>query len=356
MQSVARIVLAVDSEHLAQDVIDFLDRTGRATVVDAVRDPAAVAAVVEREKPDAVIGSPSLVPAGSLNGSAFLAVAAEESIRALRQAVDAGARGFFVWPAERAELLAAAARTAHATIEGGGARGSVIAVLGARGGAGATFLATHLAAAIARRGKETIVVDGDASFGDLTWALGVPEGAAVRTLADLDPVRDEISREHLQNVLWDHPGGMRVLLAPPTGEPAPDVERQLGAIEVCASMADSVVVHLPRSLDRVVRRVAEAATRVLVVVSLDVMAFRDAKRLLGAIEEAGRWDVVVNRAGRGLIVPADVERVFGRPALAVVPSDRRVPIAQDRGELVPARSRTGRALDRLASLVLEETA
>ena len=89
MQDVARIVLAVESEHLAQDVIDFLDRTGRAQVVDSVRDPSAVAAVVDRERPDAVVGSPSLVPPGATNGTAFLAVATEESTRSLRQALDA---------------------------------------------------------------------------------------------------------------------------------------------------------------------------------------------------------------------------------------------------------------------------
>ena len=67
MRDVARIVLAVESEHLAQDVIDFLDRTGRAQVVDSVRDPSVVAAVVERERPDAVVGSPPCPGAGLWN-------------------------------------------------------------------------------------------------------------------------------------------------------------------------------------------------------------------------------------------------------------------------------------------------
>src|SRR6266516_2759592 len=109
MDDIARIVLAVDSEQLAQDVIDFLDRTGRARVVDTVRDPDAVAEVVRRERPDAVIGAPALVPGGALNGSAFLAISTEESVHVLRRAVDIGARGFYLWPGER-EALAAAAR------------------------------------------------------------------------------------------------------------------------------------------------------------------------------------------------------------------------------------------------------
>src|SRR5207302_1230501 len=115
----------------------------------------AVAAVVARERPDAVIGSPEVVPPGSLNGSAYLAVATEESVRTLRVAVDAGARGFFVWPEERAALAAAATRTALPS-NPAGRRGNVVAVYGARGGVGTTFVATHLAAAFAGLDRRTI--------------------------------------------------------------------------------------------------------------------------------------------------------------------------------------------------------
>jgi Flp pilus assembly CpaE family ATPase len=197
------------------------------------------------------------------------------------------------------------------------------------------------------------VVDADVAFGDLTWALGVPRDSEARTLADLEPVRHEIREEHVRNVLWSHASGARALLAPPDGSSRANFRP---IVEAAAGLADSVVVHLPRAVDANVREVFEIAARVLVVVSLDVIAFRDAKRALETIEDGVRWDIVVNRAGRGLIVPADVERVFGRPAVAVLPFDRRVAAAQDRGELVPARCRAGRAIDRLARKVLEEAA
>ena len=356
MQDVARIVLAVESEHLAQDVIDFLDRTGRAHVVDTVRDPSAVTAVVERERPDVIVGSPSLVPAGEIDGSAFLAVATEESVRVLRQSLDAGARGFFVWPNERAGLLAAAARSVRRPARDGTKRAAVIAVFGPRGGVGTTFLATHVAAELAGAGKETILVDSDAAFGDITWALGIPEGEAVRTAADLEPVRDEISEEHVRNVLWTHPSGVRALLASPEGGGVLPPDRFRQVVEVCATLADAVVLHLPRSLGSLVETAFEISSRALVVVTLDVFAFRSAKRALGTVERAARWDVVVNRASHGSIVPADVERVFGRKALAVLPFDRRVGAAQDRGQMAPDRSLVRRGVRRLVGTLLEEAA
>ena len=341
MQNVARIVLAVESEHLAQDVIDFLDRTGRTLVVDTVRDAEALSAVVDRERPDAVVGSPEVVrSAGTLNGSAFLAVATEESVRVLRDAVDAGARGFYLWPVDRSALGKAAARSAHPH-EDHRRRATVVSVVGARGGAGETFLATHLAAAFAANGEETVVLD--AGPGDLSYALGVPVDEGVRTVADLWPVRDEITDEHVRNAWWTHGSGVRALLAPDHG-PRLDDER-LGAVADAAAHACDVLVvqgHPARS------------GLVLVVVTLDVFAFRAAKRMVGELAGDVAWEIVVNKAGRARIVPSDVERVFGKPPFAVVPSDRRVPEAQDRGELLSARSRTGRVLSRLAARIVED--
>jgi hypothetical protein len=63
---------------------------------------------------------------------------------------------------------------------------------------------------------------------------------------------------------------------------------------------------------------------------------------------------VVNRARRAEVTPADVERVFGQAALAVIPSDRGAQAAQDRGRLLPMRGRVGRSIDRLARRLLEE--
>ena len=67
------------------------------------------------------------------------------------------------------------------------------------------------------------------------------------------------------------------------------------------------------------------------------------------VESWGRG--YATEAGRAMI-----EYVFGRSALVVIPSDRAVPAARDHGRLVPMRGRVGRAIERLARLVLEDDA
>ena len=124
-----------------------------------------------------------------------------------------------------------------------------------------------------------------------------------------------------------------------------------------AAVADTVVVHLPRGLESTVPAVAPVADRVLEVLSLDVLSFRAAQRAMDALMRTGvapgSIGVVVNRAARAEITPADVTRVFGVEPLGVLPLDRAVPRAQDHGKLLPARGRMARAFDRLATRVLE---
>ena len=266
---------------------------------------------------------------------------------------------YFVWPAERDELAGAAASALPRSSEVGGKRARVIAVYAPRGGSGGTFVATHLSASLGRRGPRCVLVDMDPFFADLTAALGVPSGEEVRTIADLLPLGGEVGPEHLDGVLWRHPGGFDALLAP-----EPDVAGRLrgedyrAALSAVVGAADVVVLHLARTLDDIARSGLALSDRVVMVLSLDVLSFRSARRALSLLKELGleeRCDFVVNRARRSEIVPNDVRRAFGRPPLAVIPSDRSVGNAQDRGRLLPARGRAARGIDRLAATLMEGT-
>jgi pilus assembly protein CpaE len=357
VENVARVVLALDAPEVMEEVMHFLDRTGFAHVVATADDPQQLVEAIRQLDPDAVVAAPGLVPAGGLNGRTILAVDTRESVASLRAAMRSGARGYFVWPDERDDLARAAAMAARSSPESGGRRALVIAVLAARGGAGATFLATHLAAAMARRGRKCVLVDMDPVFAELTTALGVPREEQVRTIAELTPLADELLPEHLDGVLWAHPTGFRALLAPEP-EAASRLEPghfrpPLGAV---ASVADVAVLHLSRSLDAFVRAGLAQSDRVLLVLTLDVLSFKDARRMLAIVEElelSERCDFVVNRSARAEIHPSDVRRAFGKAPLAVIPADADVPAAQDRGQLLGRRGRASRAIDRLARALLE---
>jgi pilus assembly protein CpaE len=335
------VVLGFEDAALQEEVLHFLDRLPRVHVVGAAADGQEFVRKVRDVRPDAAVGSPPMLGDGAAEvaGTALFVVAERETTQGLRTALRVGARGFYLWPEEREELARAAERSARPSeSKEPGASGRVVAVLGARGGAGATFLATSLAAACAATGS-TVLIDFDTFYGDVTTALGA--GPESRTAADLSEVMEELTPEHLDRVLYAHPRGFHALLAPhePSQRGALDTRGLARAAEVLRSSFDTIVLHLPRSMDLALPGL-EIADEVLVVVTLDVLAFRDAKRLLSYIRGLGldrKCHLVVNRATRAEVVPDDVERVFGVRPRAVLRNDRSVTRAQNRGEVLGLR-------------------
>ena len=362
LETVAKIVLGVDSPQLADELVDFLDRSGRARVVATAASAGELAAAVRDHRPNAVVGVPRMVrAAGGLNGSRFLALDTSESLASLRGALDAGAHGFFLWPSERAALADAAASSAPPHERPASRAGAVVSVYGPRGGAGVTFVSTHLAAAFAERGTRTTLVDLDPGFADLTVALGVPVGEQPRSVADLRPVAHELTEEHLGEVLWGHPAGFDVLLAPPRPGPAASMMGPVyrAVVPALAATRQAVVLHLPRALDETTSAALQASSRIVVVLTLDVLAFRACRRSLDAMAGLGVGDrvvIVVNRARRAELTPRDVARAFGAAPRVVIPSDRAVGRAQDRGRLLRGRRAARRAVDRLARSLIVEAA
>jgi pilus assembly protein CpaE len=354
MENVARVVLAVDEHDVAEEVMHFLDRAGVARVVATAVDERQLAEAIRQLEPDAVVASPSLLRRGvSSGGRPVLAVDTRESVGSLRAAMRAGAEGFFLWPQERDELAAASRRTALAAPETGSG-GRLIAIFGSRGGAGTTFLATHLAAAYARRRSDCVLVDLDVLFDDLGAALGIPVDEPVPSLLDLLSEDGVVATERRP---WTHPAGFRVI----PGSASPDVtaldpEDVIAVIDATTRASDVVIAHLPRALSPVTRAVAARADEVVVVLTLDVASFRAAKRSIEAFDVQDRCRFVVNRAARADVAVADVQRVFGRGAAGVVPASGAVRAAQDRGALLPARGRIARAIDRIAVALLEDPA
>jgi Flp pilus assembly CpaE family ATPase len=353
----ARVVLGLDEREVAEEVMHFLDRDG-ARVVGTAEDPRQLHAAVQQLEPDAVIASPRLVRSGpSVNGSVLLTLDTAESVRSLRASIDAGARGFYLWPGDRERLSESLATLAFTETSAAGA-GRVVAVYSPRGGSGGTFVATHLAAAFARRDAECVLIDLDPLFGDVAAALGRANAEETRSIADVVPVANELTPQHLEDVLWRHPEGFRALLGPIDPATGDELDGAFfsSVVRVVRSSCEVAVLSAPRHLGGATRIALNEADRTLIVLSLDGFSFRDAQRALAVLEGDLDPDTIgflVNRARRAEVTPKDVERVFERPPIAVIPFDRKAAEAQDRGRLLPRRSRLGRAFDGLAKDLVE---
>jgi MinD-like ATPase involved in chromosome partitioning or flagellar assembly len=361
-RSRTRVIVGIKDLGLHQEVLDWVERDPRARVVAATTETERLPRLIAEASPDAVltcpqIAAPALHPSSRANAPVLIVVAEEMTVPVLREAIDARAAGVFAWPGERAELVDAIAGASQTRATPSTDRGRVIAVCGARGGAGSTFIATNLAAVFAGRGLNVALVDLDIGYAEVTVALGIGPQQDGRTLVDLVPVADELSPDHIEDALYRHDRGFAALLAPadPSG-PAPTPGLCSAAVALLAGTNDVVVLHLPRSFDTVAKRGAQIADQVIMVTTLELFSLYGARRgviALGLDTEPDRCRLLVNRLGGQDLPKNDVERVVGVRPFAEMRFDPAVRRCQGRGELLPARSRrAGKDLRRVAELLI----
>jgi len=216
-------------------------------------------------------------------------------------------------------------------------------VFGPRGGSGTTFLACQLAASLADERLRCVLVDLDADFADVTVALGIDRlQGDVRTLSDLTSVMEELTPEHVADALYPHPRGFGVLLAARDRPADPSGPELYAAAVTHLSFSHQIVVlHLPRSLDRLAMAGLSLSDEVVLLIAPDTFSLHAARRAIGAFglgDDPGRCRIVVNQLSRGGLRTAEIERILGRRPSATLRFDPAVGRAQDRGELLSARA------------------
>ena len=192
--------------------------------------------------------------------------------------------------------------------------GQLIAVAGSKGGVGTTTVALHLGLAAARMapGRPVCLVDFDLQKGDFRALLDTPHR---RSVADLIVVSSEISVRHLQETLYTHKDGFRLLLAPEEGEKAEDVDATVARNVLNAVKARHAltVVDIGAVATEATAIAAEMATQVLVVTTPDVLALRGVRRMRDLwkrlnVREDDDIRIVLNQASRRREIQPDLAR------------------------------------------------
>jgi pilus assembly protein CpaE len=346
-----RLLLAIADTELAQSAVALMQEGEGLQVVDRVSDAEEAARALRRLEIDVVVlhdalgGVPVMEVARDISASfpevGLVLIAADDSPDVLRAAMHAGLRDVVTLPLSLEQLegsVRAAAqwsrtmreRVAGEESAGAALGGQLIAVAGSKGGAGTTTVALQLALAAVRAapGRPVCVVDFDLQKGDFRSFLDMPHR---RSVVDLVEVADEISVRHLQETLYTHKEGFRVLLAPDDGERAEEVDALVARSILSAVKARHAltIVDLGANVSEASAIGAEIANRTLVVTQPDVVSLRGVKRLLElwkrlqVREDDDDVLVVLNRASRKLEVQPDLARkvIAGRLARTTIPAD-----------------------------------
>ena len=193
--------------------------------------------------------------------------------------------------------------------------GRIFAFLPAKPGAGATTLAVHTAAAVARlSGERTLLMDFDFRLGMTSFLLKLPGGhSVVDALNDIDRV--DLRWDSLINpprASWTFWARLRRSLRKPNLE-----QRTALLLSFARKRYQTVVLDLPGEMRDYEFDALRRATNCFLVCNSDIGVMHMAQRkseLLHSLVLEEKTSVIVNRAGGlGMISPRDVEAILRLP-------------------------------------------
>ena len=241
-------------------------------------------------------------------------------------------------------------------------RGQIVSIFSSKGGVGKTFLASNLAAAIAKKSdREVALLDFDLKLGDVFSYWGqeptcsAPELQSLGSLEDHDEIV-KIGTEMTER-LWAFGVQPDPAAEPFSGETAGKVLRSL------RSTFDYTIVDATNDYSDQTVAAFDMSDEIWLVTGLDVVGMRHLLIAMETLQSLGiprdRLRVVLNRADSQVDPSlADVERVLKVKIDLTIPSSELVPRSLNSG--VPAylsdpSSEVAHSIDRIADKLLGTT-
>ena len=205
--------------------------------------------------------------------------------------------------------------------------GRVIVFCGARGGVGATTLATNTALQLANLGQSQSVgqlalLDLHLQDGSAAMMLGARPGAGLRVALE-DPARGDALLLERATIALDP--RLHLVAADESAETAPPVspEGVVHVLDVLRRRFNFLFIDMPVPVPPEMRLVLRLARHVVVVLQPDLPGLRDAQAIRQAVTQTAGSDrvlTVLNRADmRGALKRDLVERGLGRVPDFIIP-------------------------------------
>jgi len=334
-----RPVVMVGAAELGEDLARLAAAAGceleRVAEVAAVRARWSSAPLVLLDAEAAVCCAEARLP----RRDGVVVVAAGSAPAALwRRAVAVGAEHVAALPDAEAWLVGALADAVQAPAD----PGRVLAVLGGRGGAGASVLAAAVAVVAVAERRDVLLVDCDGLGGGLDLVLGAEDIAGLRW-PELSLAGGRVAASSLHAALpapsLGAGAGRLTVLSCDRDGPGPDGAAVRAVCGAGRRAGETVVCDLPRHPCDGAEVALGVADLAVLVVPAEVRAAAAAAAVVERVARHGAvLRLVVRGPAPGGLTPADVSRALGLPLLAAMRPQPGLAGALDRGQ-PPGRTR-----------------
>lgn len=340
---------------------------GTAAALEAFRG-ASTPNVIVLEAPDdreALIADLEALAENCDPGTKVVVLGRANDIALYRQLTARGVSEYLVPPFEVVDFIQAIAQLFHAP--GAKPLGRLVAVVGAKGGVGASTVAHNLAWSLAALSdKATIVADFDLAFG--TVGLDFNQDPP-QTIADAVFAPERVDAVLVDRLLSKCGENLSLLAAPAMLDRTLDFSETAFDTLIDAMRASTpwIVVDLPHVWTGWARRTLVAADDVVLVASPDLANLRNAKNLIDGLRTARPNDrpprLVLNGVGmlrRPEIAIAEFAKTMEMTPAAVVPHDAKLfGAAANNGQMIAEiepKGKTAETFDALAKALVGWTA
>ena len=369
LPSPATLAFARDevSRSLLGEVLGSVGHIAAGGIEDAtaylIHDPSSRTVIVDLSGVAEPLAALDRLAETCLPGTRVVALGEINDIQFYRQLRSAGVAEYLVKPiaadALRAAMAADPVRLPEVAAQPSAAAdsGATIAVVGARGGVGATMVAVSLAWLSTKRwNHRTVLADLDLNCGSASLAVDIEPGhGLVEALASpnrIDALLLASATARLGDDLYLLSAEQPIDSILPVQPDA--IERLLDGLR---QGFQRVVLDLPRGGGTQLRQGLEKSNIIVVVTDFSLAGVRDTGRLLALADKcapAAKRLVVGNRLGavrKGDLSRGEIEKALGIRLAAIIPEDgAAVPGALNSGKAVPAAFPTSPATAALGEL------
>ena len=288
--------------------------------------PSALIVVLSQENPDKEFILIKNVIA-SHPQTAVITASIDSSSSLILRSMRSGAHEFLPLPVDSNEFRTVVERIKELRLHDDATsakHGRVVAVFSGKGGAGVSFVATNLAAAMSR---QTLLADLNLQAGDAASFLGIDPKYSI---VDFVHNRARLDDSLINSFLITHSSRMSLLAAPLEAHEAEDVKPQdvTEILHLLRQRFDCIVLDLPHTFDSSTVAALDVADDIVIVLTLDIPGIRSTNRAIKVFNRLNypksKVHVVVNRWSKNIDVQLQkVEAHLDEQILGLIPNDYR---------------------------------